>query len=248
MIREKGRFYVVGVGPGDPELMTLKAVRILKACDTWLSPSARANGESAALSIAARVVPTTGKEILSQHFPMKKVLSCGKTRPESAPEVEKAWQDAAATIIERLKDGRDVAFPTLGDPAFYSTGFYVCDAILGLAPDVEFTVIPGVSSLGASSARLNMPLCIGDERVTVVPATYENSDLREIIESSDTVVLMKVHRVMARIVRLLEEMGLSEHAHLVELCGQEGEQITRGLSSDEELTPHYFSTIIIRRR
>jgi precorrin-2/cobalt-factor-2 C20-methyltransferase len=242
----KGTLYIVGVGPGDPELMTLKAVRILERCGVWLAPAAKKDGESTALGIAEGVVERGDKEIITHHFPMKKV----RMGQSPDPEVKKAWNGAAAQIVAHLRAGRDVAFPTLGDPAIYSTGFYVCETLFDLAPDLPVVIVPGVSSIGASAAAAGQPLCLGDDRLVVIPATFENGRLREILEQFDSVVLMKVHRVMDRLVPLLAEMNLLDKAVLVERTSQNGQRIRRDLTTalarnnDE---PHYFSTIIVRK-
>ena len=158
-----------------------------------------------------------------------------------------AWLRAAEAVLSHLDAGRDVAFPTLGDPALYSTGFYVCETVADLRPEVPIRIIPGVSSIGASAAAAGGPLCLGDDRLVVIPATYENGLLREILERFDAVVLMKVHRVMDRVLALLDDMDLLDQAVLVERTGQPGERIVRGLRDAADLAPHYFSTIIVRR-
>lgn len=239
----KGRFYVVGVGPGDPELMTLKAVRILKKSEVWLTPAARKGGNSTALSIATGVVAREGREILTHHFPMKKVHIGQPTDVE----VKVAWKEAAALIHERLMEGKDVAFPTLGDPAIYSTGFYVWETLLEEFPGVTVEIIPGVSAIGASSAVTGIPLCLGDERMAVVPAIFEDEKLREILCEFESVVLMKVHRVMPRLVALLEELDLLESSVLVEKTSLEDQVIRRDLKQAAEEELHYFSTMIVRR-
>ncbi len=240
----QGTFYVVGVGPGDPELVTLKAARILAAAPVWLAPAGRRSGDSTALAIAEAAVGSRGKTILSQYFPMKKI----PRSEEPDVEVATAWRQAAEAVLAHLEGGRDVAFPTLGDPALYSTGFYVCETLAGLRPGVTIEIIPGVSSIGASAAAAGDPLCQGDDRLVVIPATYENGLLRETLERFDSVVLMKVHRVMDRVVGLLDEMDLLDQAVLVERTGQAGERVVRGLRDAADMKPHYFSTIIVRRR
>lgn len=239
----KGNFYVIGVGPGDPELMTLKAVRLLEKCPVWLTPTGRKNGESTALAIVENVVSNAGKEILTHYFPMKKV----HMGQEPDPEVKEAWVQAAALIFEQLNAGRDVAFPTLGDPAIYSTGFYVCETLLEQYADITVEIIPGVSAIGASAAAAGQPLCQGDDRLVVIPATFENGRLREVLSQFDSVVLMKVHRVMGRLVPLLEEMNLLDKSVLVERSSQNSQRITRNLQEAVRREPHYFSTIIVRK-
>ena len=239
----KGTFYVVGVGPGDPQLMTLKAVTILKKSEVWLAPTGKKERESTALGIAEGVVSSSDKEILTHYFPMKKIRM-GRT-PD--PEVRKAWNEAAAIVIERLRSGKDVAFPTMGDPAVYSTGFYVSETLASIAPELIVEIVPGVSSIGASAAAAGQPLCLGDDRLVVIPATYENGHLRETLENFDTVVLMKVHRVMDRLVPLLDEMSLLDKTVLVERTSQNGQRIRRDLRTALTEKHHYFSTMIVRK-
>ncbi len=238
-----GTFYVIGVGPGDPELLTLKAARLLEKCPVWFVPKAHQNGDSTALTILAGSVATEGKEILELHFPMKKV----RMHQAVDPEVEAAWQKAAEAILAKLNAGIDVAFPTLGDPAIYSTGFYVCDTLLKIAPRLPVSIVPGVSSIGASAAAVNQPLCLGDDRMVVVPATFENGQLRETIAQFDTVVLMKVHRVMPKVVGLLAELDLLDKAVLVERSSRSDQRVRRDLAAAAKDELHYFSTVIVRK-
>lgn len=238
-----GTLHVVGVGPGDPELLTMKAVRLLKEAAVWLVPKANREGDSTALNILAQVVDPAGKEVLAHHFPMLKI----RMNQPPAPEVAAAWRAAAELVRERLAAGQDVVFPTLGDPAIYSTGFYLCETLLELAPQARVEIIPGVSAMGSAAASIRQPLCLGDDRLAVLPATFENGRLRETLENFETVVLMKVHRVMDRLVPLLAEMRLLDKAVLVEKSGQEGELISRDLKAAGRREMHYFSTIIIRK-
>ncbi|MGW8193859.1 MAG: precorrin-2 C(20)-methyltransferase [Desulforhopalus sp.] len=239
----QGTFYIVGVGPGDPQLMTLKAAKILEKCDTWFVPSAFENGGSMALKIATGVVAQQGKVILSHRFPMKQVHR-GKS-PD--PEVKVAWQEAAKIIMECLAQGRDVVFPTLGDPAIYSTGFYVCETLQECGSPFKIEIVPGVSAIGASSAVSTVPLCLGDERLVVIPATFENDRIRELLALCDAVVFMKVHKVLPRLVGLLEELGLVDKAVLVERCSLADQRVWTDIRQalGEEL--HYFSTMVVRK-
>lgn len=239
-----GTFYVIGVGPGDPELLTLKALRLLTSCQTLVVPKGYEDGNSTALAIIGQVVPLAGKEIIEIHFPMKKVRMA--EAPE--PEVDAAWRRAAGDILVRIRQGHDVAFPTLGDPAIYSTGFYTCQTLLDLAPESRTVIVPGVSAIGACAASAGVPLCQGDDMMAVIPATFDNRQLTEVFNSFQTIVLMKVHRVMERIVRLLAELDLLDHAVLVERTAQNSERIIHDLTTVRPDELHYFSTIIVRRR
>jgi len=239
----RGTFYIVGVGPGDPELLTLKARRILRRSPVWFAPKGRKHGKSMALGILDGTVGRDNKEILEHYFPMIKI----RTGEQVDPEVEKAWMGAAAAVLERTRNGSDVVFPTLGDPSIYSTGFYVYAILRRIAPDLDMKIVPGVSSIGASAASAGQPLCLGDDRMAVIPATFENSRLREVLLNFDTVVLMKVHRVMNRIVPLLDELHLLDRAVLVERSSQREERVSRNLLIERDVKRHYFSTIIVRK-
>ena len=239
----KGQFYIVGVGPGDPELMTLKAVRVLKKSPVWLAPAAHKHGCSTALSIASGVINGEQKEVLTHHFPMKKVHA-GKP---ADPEVEKAWREAAAIIAAHLENGRDVAFPTLGDPAIYSTGFYIFTTLMEVVKDMSFEIIPGVSAIGATSAAAGVPLCLGNERMVVIPATFEDDKLKRILSDFDCIVLMKVHRVMDKLITILEELELLENTVLVEKTSLQDQRIRRDLKAAAKEEIHYFSTMIVRK-
>ncbi|RWX51204.1 precorrin-2 C20-methyltransferase; cobalt-factor II C20-methyltransferase [Candidatus Electrothrix marina] len=239
----KGTFYVIGVGPGDPELLTLRAARTLEKCQVWLTPAARKNGESTALAIASGAVSVAGKEILTHHFPMKKV-HMGET-PD--PEVKEAWEQVVALITTELKAGRDVAMPTLGDPAVYSTGFYVCQTLLEQNPQAVVEIVPGISAIGATSAAAGMPLCLGDDQLAVIPAIFESTKIREILIQFDAVVFMKVHKSMDRLVPLLEELDLLDKAVLVERTSMTDQRVRRDLKAAMGEKLHYFSTMIVRK-
>jgi precorrin-2/cobalt-factor-2 C20-methyltransferase len=234
--------YIVGTGPGDPELLTLKAVKSIKRCPVIISPRGSANGGSTALSILKPVISLAGKEVYELHFPMKKI----KSGQEPDPEVLVAWRYAAETVLSSLDSGKDVCFPTLGDPAIYSTGYYLYETICGLRNDVNVVFIPGVPAMSSCSASMAQPICLGDEMVAVIPATFSDTRLKEVLELFDTIVLMKVHRVIDRLTTLLEECGLLENAVLVEHAGTSRERVIENFSSLID-HPHYFSTIIVRK-
>jgi precorrin-2/cobalt-factor-2 C20-methyltransferase len=239
----RGTFYVVGVGPGDPQLMTLRAVQLLNQCQVWFVPSAFENGGSMALKIVSGVVASEGKTILSHRFPMKMV----RRGQEVDAEVAEAWRQAAETISACLGEGRDVVFPTLGDPSIYSTGFYVCETLLEHDASVRISIIPGVSAIGSSAASACLPLCLGDERLVVIPATFADERIREMLRLADVAVFMKVHKVMDRLVALLEAEGLVERAVLVERSSLEDEVVWRDIRQARGREIHYFSTMVVRR-
>jgi len=236
------KLYIIGTGPGDPELLTVKAVNILKKSPVIISPRGSYNGSSTALSIIKPLVSLADKSVHELYFPMKKVRAAA----EPHPEILVAWRHAAELVLNYLDSGDNVCFPTLGDPAIYSTGYYLYETICGLRDDIDVRFIPGVPAMSSCSASMATPICLGDEMVAVVPATFSNSRLEEIFSLFDTIVLMKVHRVLDRLTALLTNCGLLEKAVLVERAGTKNERIVRHF---DQLTqpPHYFSTIIVRK-
>lgn len=240
----QGRLYLVGVGPGDPELMTVKAVRVLDQAPVWIAPKARANGNSSALHIAAAHVGTEGKEVLELRFPMKKVRLGEKVDDD----VVRCWRAAAGAVRAHLDQGRDVAFPTLGDPALYSTAFYLLETLQEQNPVPQVSIIPGITAMSACSARVCAPLGLGDDVVAIVPAAFDDDRLRAILATNDAVVLMKVFRRMDKLVPLLEDLDLLPHAVLIERCGMDDQRIYTDLRQAMGQRLHYFSTILIRKK
>ncbi len=240
----KGTFYIIGVGPGDPELITMKAVRVLNRCNVWMTPSASRGGDSTALTIARGAVDLDGKEIIQHHFPMKKI----HRGEEPVEEIKQAWKEAAEKINAILESGVSVAFPTLGDPAIYCTGYYVYETLSQLNPAASVKIIPGVSAICATSATAMTPLCLGDERLVILPAVFEAEKLKDILLQFETVVLMKVHKAMDKLVPLLTELGLLESSVLVEQTSMEKELIHHDLHSLVGKELHYFSTLIVHTK
>lgn len=224
--------YGVGIGPGDPELLTLKGKRVLEEVDVIAVPKAEIGKESIALDVVSKVVDLKGKGILELLFPMKR------------EGLEAYWEEARRRVMKRLLKGQDVAFITLGDPLFHSTFIHLVD---GLEPDgrISIDVVPGVSFVHASTASSLLPLASGEGKVAIVPATCRREDLRKVLEGFETVVLMKVNKAMDKVLSLLEEMGLKERAVFVSRAGWEDEEVIRDLSLLRGREVDYFSSIIV---
>jgi precorrin-2/cobalt-factor-2 C20-methyltransferase len=235
--------YIIGTGPGDPELLTVKAMNALKKCPVFVTPKGSPNGNSTALAIVRQAIDTRDKEILELHFPMKKI------RIGSTPisEVREAWQNAARTVLSLLAQGKDVAFPTLGDPAVYSTGYYLYENIMEINPRATVKFISGITAMSSCSAATAIPVCLGDEMLAIIPATFKDHRLRQTLEVFDTVVLMKVHNVIPHLCEVLGELKLLDKSVLVERAGMEDERVITDLTTIAE-PPHYFSTIIVRKK
>ena len=153
-----GHLYGIGVGPGDPELLTMKAARILGCVDLILAASSTKNEGSLALDIA-RPHLSPGAEIISLGFPMTR----------SGDALRAAWEENARLVLAELEKGRDAAFLTLGDPMLYSTFAYLLRTLRGLAPDQSVTVVPGITSFQAAAAATETVLAEGSENLLVLP-------------------------------------------------------------------------------
>ncbi len=249
-----GKLYVIGVGPGDPELLTLKAARILKSVSVLCVPKGREEGTSLALSIVQGAVNLDGKEIVELHFPMQKTRSQTSEARNQEQEANKdsidleaKWQEAAESVLGRLEAGLDVAFITIGDPGIYSTFFYLSDRLLERNTRLEIEIIPGISSINAAAARAGMSLGLGNERMAVLPANYLDS-LEETLEKFDTVVLMKVNKVFDTVKNVLARKNLTSRAVYVARAGMQDEKVFKDIRQVREADLNYFSLIIVRKR
>lgn len=231
-----GKFYGIGVGPGDPELLTLKALRILKEVDLVCVPRSAADRESLALSVVNRALQ---KElpVLELSFPMTKDRS---TLLES-------WVRAGETVAARVGEGKKVAFITIGDPMFYSTYGYLLRHLQRRHPDLETETVPGVTAMSACAAALQEPLTEGEETLAVIPAAYGVEQLPLLLERFDNVVLMKAHRHFEQVFSMLESRGLAAGAVLVSRCGYPEQTVHRNLSALKGQKLDYMSLLIIRK-
>ncbi len=236
-----GKLYVIGVGPGDPELLTIKGLRILNEVSCVCVPKGREEGSSLALSIVKQIVNLDGKEIIEAHFPMRKTRVTGY-----GAELDAKWNETVKAVSQRLAKGVNMAFITIGDPTLYSTFFYLYDRLLESSPDLDVEIIPGVSSINASASRAKISLGLADETVAVLPATYVEN-LRDIFEKFDTIVLMKVHKVFDRIRDILDDMQLTGNAVFVSRAGMADEKIIKDIRALKEEDMNYFSMVIVRK-
>jgi precorrin-2/cobalt-factor-2 C20-methyltransferase len=244
-----GKLNVIGVGPGDPELLTLKAVRIIRESQVLCVPKGREEGSSLALSIAGKAVNLDDKKIIEAYFPMRKTKNSGEARKGGSAEdsdLDAKWSQTAQTIISKLSEGRDVAFLTLGDPTIYSTFYYLYDKLIELLPGLTIEIVPGVSSINASAARAKIALGLGDDRIAILPANYMG-DLRAALETFNTVVLMKVHKVFDQVTGLLQEMDLLDKAFYIAQAGMEDEKIFKDLKRVRQDDLQYFSMVIVKK-
>lgn len=227
-----GTLWGVGVGPGDPELLTLKAARILATVPVFAYP-APLEGASFARAIAAPHLPAGRHEIVirmplvADRFP-----------------AEAVYDQAAAEIGEHLAAGRDVAVLCEGDPFFYGSFMYLYGR---LAAHHRVVVVPGVSSLLACPAAAGLPLAARDDVLAVLPATLSAEDLAARLAAVDAAAIIKVGRHLGKVRGVLEGLGLVGHARLVERATLPEERV-RPLGEVHEDTAPYFSMVLVHRR
>ncbi len=227
----QGVLYGVGVGPGDPELLTLKALRIIESCPVIASPQT-ASGGTLALDIVRGQVDLSDKEILPLHFAMSR----------DPAVLQNSHAAAAALLIERLRAGQDVAMLNLGDVSIYATFHYMKGAVE--AAGYSAVMIPGVPSFCAVAAvlgenltpQMNTPLHI-------VPAAFE--DLEATLNFPGTKVIMKAGRPLAQVKKTLRRAGLYHKAKLVQNCGLADQQVAHTLDEAEE-NGGYFTTMVVK--
>ena len=226
-LKTHGKLWGVGVGPGDPELLTVKAVRVLREADVVIVPDA-SSGDKVALNIAKDYLK--GKKIQFVKTPM--------VRDKAV--MDAAHEQAADTISALLDEGKQVVFLTLGDPAIYSTYMYIHQKVLNRGYVVE--VVPGIPSFCAAAARLNQSLCLGREPLTIIPASHDQNDL---IDLPGNKVFMKAGRSILELQQALAEKGLLEGASMVENCSMENEHVYPHFADLKEPSG-YFSLVIVK--
>lgn len=232
-----GKLYGIGVGPGDPELLTMKAVRLLTEIEYLSFPVAKADGDSLAHEIVKKAMDKEWN-LVKLHMPMS--LDYDLLEPK--------WQKAAEEIAEILKTGKDVAFITLGDTAFFSTFIYLVRKIKNILPELEMEMVPGITAPSAIAAEAVLPLVLRDERLLIVPAIRDMEDVKKAINESENVVLFKIGNVFKDLYAFLKESGLEKNAIVASRLGFKDGFITKDLESllDKEKLD-YLTTMIIKK-
>jgi precorrin-2/cobalt-factor-2 C20-methyltransferase len=236
MEKKTGTLYGIGVGPGDPDLITLKAAKILNQVDIVFAAASTKNTHSLAVNIARPHVP--------DHAALK-MLRFPMTRDKDV--THKAWKDHSHTIIAELEQGKNVAFLTLGDSLTYSTYGYILRHIKNTAPHIAIVTVPGITSYQASAARLNTPLVEGEESLMVVSGAMGGDRLRKLVGKPENVVFLKAYRNVPDIKAAIDEIGDYPSCVGVKSCGQPNEQIVQDLDELSRCVPDYWTLIIAKQ-
>ncbi len=233
----EGILYGVGVGPGDPELLTLKAVKVLKKADVVCIPQSHRHKESTAYAIAREHLPGECL-LLNLFFPMTRARE----------ELEKSWDQSCARVREQLERGKRVVFLTIGDPMLYSTYIYLARRLQKGGYRAE--TVPGIPSFCAAAGAAGFSLGEGEEKIAIIPWGPETHFSPQELKQFDSLVLMKVAPHLDTIREALAESGFLKDSILVSKCGYEEEEI-RDLSSlaakETGREVSYFSLILARK-
>jgi precorrin-2/cobalt-factor-2 C20-methyltransferase len=222
----------IGVGPGDPEHLTLKALRALERADRVFVPVTEAAGERG-----------RAEHVIAPHVDAAKIERLGFSMRDASLRHEN-WDRAGAAIAAVVRDGGTAAFCTLGDPNVYSTFTYMWHTVLDLVPGVVVETIPGITAMQDLAARSGAILTEGNESLTLLPLTAGEEVLRAALRGSDTVVAYKGGRHMPRVREILAEEGRLEQAIYGEHLGVRGEEV-QAAGTDAERPGPYLSTVIV---
>lgn len=233
---ELGTLYGVSVGTGDPELITVKGLRILQSSDLVAFPA----GINNRLGIAQNII----KQWLQ---PQQKTLPLDFPYTQNEQQLETAWDKAAQEVWQNLQQGANVSFACLGDISFYSTFTYLAQALYRLHPESKIKTVPGVCSPMAIASVLNLPLTVNRQRLAVLPALYSVQELETALDWAEVVVLLKVSSVYQQVWQILQQKKLLESSWIVEKATFPNQKIYRNLIDHPNLNLSYFSIMLIQR-
>ncbi len=231
-----GTLYGVGVGPGDPELITLKAVNVLNRVEVIFAAASSKNQYSLALENAKSHMQN-GADVLRLEFPM--------TREQDT--LETAWEQNARQVLKFLEQGKDVAFITIGDPLTYSTFGYIMQTIGEMAPEVPISVVPGITSYQAATAAAREIIAEREQTFCVISGSEGGERLKDVISQADCVVMLKVYHHLDQILDTLKELGIEDRVTLVSRCGMKDEVICKNPEELRGKKVPYLSLMIVKK-
>lgn len=234
------RLSVIGLGPGDSELLTLKGLKRLQAASVLFVPRNRDGTHSLARQIAQPHLDLSRQRVVELSLVMAR-------DPE---RLSAAWEAAADVMAQEIPRGGEAAYLLLGDPSLYGTFSYLSDRLLARRPDVQPEIIPGIHAYSAAAAQAGWPLALGNERIAILPAAYEEDPrfVRRLLDEFDTLILLKAGQALPRLSPLLRESGLAERVLIAERIGFPDERIVTGLSLLEGERLNYLSLAIVRSK
>ena len=233
----------VGCGPGDPELLTVKAVNAIKNADVMMCPTSKEGKPSIALSVVSSLIDQDKKpEIVHLVFPMTK----------DSDTLKNTWEKNSQIIAESTLSNKKVVYLTVGDPYLYSTWIYLHRELSIKHPEIKITVIPGIVSMFTFASKVGISLAEGAEKMVVIPSCYDLSKVKEIAKNCDTMIFLKDGRYFDQVIKLIREAGFSDES--IFAIGQDLDtdheivrKLTLGEVTQDNLTSKYFSIMVIKR-
>ena len=233
---KRGTLYGIGVGPGDPELITVKGANLLSRCRHIFVPKARTASDSLALAIAKRYLGSSS-EVHELVFPMT----------SERKELSRRWGESAREIITVLENGVDACFLTLGDPLLYSTYIYLLREVRARVPDIDVVTVPGVTAFSAAAALSEFPIGEAKEPVVVVPTADDLDEVKRSLNQKGTVILMKIGKRLPDILDILEDSDLIDKGVFVSRAGMSDQRVETNLRNlrNEKAEVGYLSIILV---
>ena len=235
-MNNSGTLYGIGVGPGDAELITVKAVKLPAEMDLIFTASSTKNDFSLAMEIAGPHL-SNGIETRTLSFPMTKDKAV----------TDRAWDENAGIIAEEVEKGRNVAFLTLGDPLTYSTFGYILQKMKTRYPHLPIKIIPGITSYQAAAARTKTTLVEAEESLLLTSGAFGGENIRELNAAVENVVLLKAYKNVADIVDALSESEMLTNSIAISRCGRENEAVITDITELIEKKPDYWTLIIAKK-
>jgi len=233
----------IGVGPGDPELLTVKAVKAIQNADIIMCPASKEDRPSIALSVVSSLIDKSkNQEIVKLIFPMTK----------DKDVLEATWKKNAKIMAEKVLLGKNVVYLTVGDPYLYSTWIYMYKDLKENYPKMDISVIPGIVSIFTFASKVGISIAEGAEKVAIIPSCYDLSSVKEIAKHSETMVFLKDGRYFDQVIKVLKESGFPDDSIFAigQDLGTENEiirKLTLGEVNDDTLTTKYFSILVVKR-
>ncbi len=233
----------VGCGPGDPELLTVKAVNAIKNADVIMCPTSKEGKPSIALSVVSSLLDQEKKpEIVHLVFPMTK----------DSDILKNTWEKNSQIIAESSLSNKKVVYLTVGDPYLYSTWIYLNRELSIKHPEIKITVIPGIVSMFTFASKVGISLAEGSEKMAVIPSCYDLTKVKEIAKNCDTMIFLKDGRYFDQVIDLIRESGFSKESIFAigQDLGTDHEivrKLTLGEVTPDTLTSKYFSIMVIKR-
>ena len=233
----------IGVGPGDPDLLTVKAVKAIQNADIIMCPASKEDRPSIALSIVDPIIDKNkNQEIVKLIFPMTKDKDI----------LEETWKRNAKIMAQTVLSGKNVVYLTVGDPFLYSTWIYMHKDLRENYPEMQIEVIPGIVSMFTFASKVGVSIAEGAEKVAIIPSCYDLSSVKEIAKNSESMIFLKDGRYFDQVIDVLKEAGFPDNSIFAigQDLGTENEiirKLTLGEVNDDTLTTKYFSILVVKR-